>query len=93
METCKKNFSKLNFKCYEMFFRTFCVNKQAEGDYLLRANKDSFRKGLQYWYNGRDNAAVAQLLFSYLGKQKVNHIIKFSEFIYFIQELQLSESH
>ena len=93
LDTCKKNFSKLNFKRLETFFRTFCVNKKAEGDYLLRANRESFRKGIQYWYNGRDNPAVAQLLYSYLGKQKVNHLIKFSEFIYFIQELKLSEAH
>lgn len=93
LDTCKKNFVRLNFKRLEMFFRTFCVNKKAEADYLLRANKDSFRKGIQYWYNGKDNPAVANLLFSYLGKQKVNHLITFSEFIYFVHELQLSESH
>ena len=42
LDICKKNFPKLQFKKLEMFFREFCVDPKAEGDYELRANKESF---------------------------------------------------
>ncbi len=83
----------INFAVYECFFRTFCFNKFVETDYSLRADQQSFQKGIQYWYNGKKNKAFADIVFYYLSKGKLNHLITFSEFIYFIREIQLSEYH
>lgn len=80
-------------KIYESFFRTFCRNPDEEMNHLLKADKKSFRKGIQYWYNGKDNPSMHILLYSYLGKYKQNHKITFSEFLNFCQEMTLSKYH
>ena len=93
LEDIRKNFQNINFKRQEKFFRTLCYNKKAEADYLLRADRASFRRGIKYWYNGKDNEFVANLIYFYIGKQKVNHLITLSEYLKFINELTLSEYH
>jgi len=45
------------------------------------------------WYGGRENKPLAQIIFSYLGKGKVNHRVTFSEFITVIRELHLAKTH
>jgi len=86
LDHVKEHFEKyINFKVYTQFFRTFCVNKFTEEDYMLRANFNSFSKGITYWYGGRQNPTLARLLFTSLTKKTSK--LSLSQFIYFLREL------
>ena len=83
----------IEMEIYENFFRSFCKKKDVDSDSLLRADFRSFNEGLKYWYDGCENRPLARLIFMYLSKNKENHLITFSEFIYFIRQLTLAEGH
>lgn len=60
LDMCREYFGKyINFKVFTQFFRTFCVNKYADHDFLLRASAHSFAKGITYWYGGRPNPLLS----------------------------------
>ena len=84
------NFTRLNFRVYEQFFRLFCVNPNSGNDFLLRASKDSLAKGICKLYDGLPNESLCTLLYNFFGKGTVNHLITFSEFVRFINDLHLS---
>ena len=87
IKECIANFGhKMNVEIYQQFFRSFCRNKDAAADYMLRADFKSFSQGIEFWY-GRPNEALSKLLYNYFGFGKVNHTITFSQFIIFIREL------
>lgn len=60
-------------------------------DYQLRADLQSLNRGLKYWYAGRSNPLLAKLLYDYFGKGKENHLITFSQFMYFLRDLKLHQ--
>ena len=60
-------------------------------DYQLRADLASLNRGLKYWYAGRSNPLLAKLLFDYFSKGKENHLITFSQFMYFLRDLKLHQ--
>lgn len=82
---------QINFDIYEQFFRFFCVNKYVDSIYMLMSSRDSFRRGITYWYGGQNNQPLADIIFNYIGKGKLNHIITFSEFISFTLDFTLSK--
>lgn len=82
---------QINFDIYEQFFRFFCVNKYVDSIYMLMSTRDSFRRGITYWYGGQDNQPLADFIFNYIGKGKLNHIITFSEFVSFTLDFTLSK--
>jgi hypothetical protein len=79
----------INFEIYEALFRTFCRNPNIEHDCLLRADFESFNKGITFWYNKKENLPLANLIYNYFGKGRLNHLVTFSEFIVFIREIQV----
>lgn len=94
MRLARINYQKaVNFEVFESYFRTFCKNKGAENEYSLRADAASFKEGLQYWYGGRENGPLADLLFNYLSKGMKNHLLTFSEFIGFCRDFMLSTAN
>lgn len=62
---------------YESFFRTFCIFPQVQVTYL-RANRNSLKEGFKFWYGGRSNDVLSDLLYYTLGNGKENTLIKFS---------------
>lgn len=94
MRIVRSNFiNNINFPVYESFFRSFCKKKYIESEFLLRADFKSFNEGVGFWFDNVENKPLTQLIHLYIGRGKVNHIITFSEFIYFIRELQLRKQH
>ena len=85
--------STINFPLYETMFRDMCKNPYVDSNWNLRADVHSINQGLKKWYGGQDNMPVAHILFNYMGKGKVNHIVTFSEFIIVIRDLGLSKIH
>ena len=83
---------QINFDIYEQFFRFFCVNKYVDNIYMLMSTRASFRRGIRYWYGGRDNQPLADIIFNYIGRGIVNHVITLSEFVSFTLDLTLSNS-
>lgn len=91
MRLAKLNYQKvINFEVIEQFFRTFCINKAAEHDFQLRADRKSFKRGIQYWYGGKENKPFSDLIFTYLSFGMENHQITLSEFIGFVREFMHS---
>lgn len=94
VQQARMNFQNyINFEVYEQFFRMFCRNQYLEYDYTLRADLNSLKEGMKWWYGGKPNDLMAELIFNYIGKGKVNHLITFNEFLYFVREVQLSRMH
>lgn len=44
-------------------------------------------------YGGRSNNVLSDMIFDYIGHGRRNHIVTFSEFMYFVRELQLRRQH
>jgi hypothetical protein len=59
---------------------------------MLMSTRDSFRRGIRYWYGGQDNRPLADIIFNYIGRGKLNHVITFSEFVSFTLDFTLSNS-
>ena len=57
---------------------------------MIYATRESFGDGIKHWY-GKDNTSLADIIFNYLGRGKINHKIRFSEFINFTMDFTLSE--
>ena len=90
LRLAKLNYHKANFNILEQFFRIFCRNRYVEHSYFLRADFKSFNKGIQKCYGGKENKALAELMYNYLGQGKKNHQITFSEFVALSCEFLLS---
>jgi Ca2+-binding EF-hand superfamily protein len=78
---------------YEAFFRKFCKDEYIEFDYMLRANLQSFNKGLTYYFGGRENKALCCFIYDSISKSKTNHEITFSEFLNFARNFLISKEH
>ena len=87
MNRARLNFGKyINFQIYEQFFRLFCRNPYVEHFLFLRADLKSLSKGIKKIYGEKENNALAELIFNYLGKGLKNHLITLSEFLGFVRE-------
>lgn len=60
-------------------------------DYQLRADLPSLRRGIKYWYGGKENEHLATLLFNYFSCGAVNHQVTFSQFLKLIRDLKLGK--
>jgi len=90
---CRSHYGRdLCFPAYESFFRTFCRNSRWTAyDFALRADFESFRKGITRWYGNRENLPLTELLYNFFGKGKVNHLVTFSEFLGLVRDLKLQK--
>ena len=69
------------------------MESRQDPDYMMRANLESIELGMKELYGGKENKPMANIIYNYLGKGKINHLVTFSEFIYFCRELQLKKEH
>ena len=83
----------INFKLYEALFQTMCYSPRVENNWSLRVNTKSINKGLRRWYGGKDNLALAYLLYNFIAKGKYNHQVTFSEFISVNRDISLVKIH
>jgi len=71
----------------------FCINKYVDTAEALRVDFDSLSRGLKWCYDGYENPALAYFIYEHLGNGNANHIITFSEFLYFASDFTLSKEH